>query len=238
MTSLQPLNDPDTVQMKSGAQAILARATEIRVLDAASCAVAGDIGVRATEILKAVEKRRKFFVDPLNKHVKEINALFKGISEPVQEAADGLRQKIAAYRVEEKRLADEALRAAQAEAAEKARAAAEAAQEHAAAVDAPPPVAVEAEIKAEVAHDEAAMASAKAAILAVSGQPAKTTETATGRTTASKVWTHEVVCKELVPMEYLVVDETAIRRAVAAGERSIPGVRIYETERISFGGRR
>ena len=103
---------------------------------------------------------------------------------------------------------------------------------------APLAVAVEAEIKAEVAHDESALATARAAVLAVSGQPAKTVETAAGRTTASKVWTHEVVCKELVPPEYLLVDEVAIRRAIAAGERSIPGVRIYETERISFGGRR
>lgn len=238
MTSLQPLQDPDTQEMRAGSAAIALRASEIQITDAVSCAAAGDIGVRSAEILKAVEKRRKFFVDPLNKHVKEINALFKGISEPVQAAADGLRQKIAVYRVEEKRRADEALAAARREAEEKAHAAAEAAAEHAAVVGVPPAVAVEAEIRAEVAHNESAMATARAAVLAVSGRPAKTVETAAGRTTASKVWAHEVLCKELIPMDYLSVDEAAIRRAIAAGERSIPGVRIYETERISFGGRR
>lgn len=49
-----------------------------------------------------------------------------------------------------------------------------------------------------------------------------------------KRWVFEVQDASLVPREFLVVNETAIRKAVADGARSIPGVRIYQDESISL----
>lgn len=49
----------------------------------------------------------------------------------------------------------------------------------------------------------------------------------------TKRWTFEVEKPYDVPRAYLVVDETAIRKAVADGARSIPGVRIFQTESIT-----
>lgn len=42
------------------------------------------------------------------------------------------------------------------------------------------------------------------------------------------VWTFEVVDINAVPREYLVLDETAVRRAIQAGIREIPGLKIYQ----------
>jgi len=44
---------------------------------------------------------------------------------------------------------------------------------------------------------------------------------------ATTKWTHEVLDPSLVPRNYLMVNEAAIKAAVAGGLRSIPGVRIF-----------
>jgi len=49
----------------------------------------------------------------------------------------------------------------------------------------------------------------------------------------SSVWTFEIVDPNLVPREYLMVDEAAIRRAVNSGVREIAGVRIFEQPRVA-----
>lgn len=61
-------------------------------------------------------------------------------------------------------------------------------------------------------------------------QPEKTLRNDEGKaqTTFSKIWKFEVVDETKVPREFLRVDESAIRRAVAGGAREIEGVRIYE----------
>ena len=45
---------------------------------------------------------------------------------------------------------------------------------------------------------------------------------------AVPVWKHEVTDAAAVPRQYLIVDELAIRAAMKAGIRDIPGVRIFE----------
>ena len=52
-----------------------------------------------------------------------------------------------------------------------------------------------------------------------------------------EVWKFEVVNSALVPREYLMVDETRIRKVVQAlkGDASIPGVRVYSDTQIAAG---
>lgn len=50
----------------------------------------------------------------------------------------------------------------------------------------------------------------------------------------TKRWTFEIISTHLLPREYLVPDEKAIRAAVIAGTRTIAGVRIYQDESISL----
>lgn len=49
-----------------------------------------------------------------------------------------------------------------------------------------------------------------------------------------QTWTFEITDAAAVPREYLVVNETAIRKAMNAGARDIPGVRIYQETKIAL----
>lgn len=55
-------------------------------------------------------------------------------------------------------------------------------------------------------------------------------ESKSGTMRFRKVWKFELVNGNEVPRQYLEVNETAIRKAITAGVREIPGVRIYEEE--------
>lgn len=48
-----------------------------------------------------------------------------------------------------------------------------------------------------------------------------------------KVWTHEVVDYSLIPQDYMVIDEKAIRAAIKAGVRDIPGLKIYQENKLA-----
>lgn len=49
----------------------------------------------------------------------------------------------------------------------------------------------------------------------------------------TKRWTFEITDASAVPREYLIVDEAKIRAAMNAGERSIAGIRFYQTESLT-----
>ncbi len=51
---------------------------------------------------------------------------------------------------------------------------------------------------------------------------------------ASVKWVHEVTDAAQVPREYLMVNEAAIKAAIAGGKREIPGVRIFEQVRTAI----
>lgn len=48
----------------------------------------------------------------------------------------------------------------------------------------------------------------------------------------TKTWAFEIENDKLVPRDYLMVDEKAIRQAIRDGVRTIPGVRIYQEESL------
>lgn len=50
-------------------------------------------------------------------------------------------------------------------------------------------------------------------------------------------WDFEITDESQVPREYLMVDESKIRRVVRAGIRNIPGVRVYERQTLAVRGR-
>lgn len=54
------------------------------------------------------------------------------------------------------------------------------------------------------------------------------------KASASVKWTHQVVDPEKVPRQYLMVNEAAIKAAVAGGTRSIPGVEIFEAAKTAI----
>lgn len=56
----------------------------------------------------------------------------------------------------------------------------------------------------------------------------------TDNATVSMVWDFEVTDKSQLPLEFLKVDETAIRNAIRNGERTISGVNIFQKPQISL----
>ena len=68
----------------------------------------------------------------------------------------------------------------------------------------------------------------------VAREAARVVSTGGALASASTKWTHEVVDPSLVPRNYCMVNEAAIKAAVAGGLRAIPGVRIFETVRTAI----
>lgn len=56
----------------------------------------------------------------------------------------------------------------------------------------------------------------------------------TNSASVSMVWDFEVTDKSQLPLEYLKVDEVAIRNAIRNGERDIAGVKIFQKPQLSL----
>lgn len=150
------------------------------------------------EVAGKVEKARKTEKDQILKDGRTIDDFFKSMVLPVTQAADAI---VAAINAQQRKMLEERRRADEA-----ARKAAEAA---ATPFDDPEPVVQMMPVKAAEA----------ARVVSSSGRVAAT---------ASTVWRHEVTDPTAVPRHYLMINEAAIKAAIAGGLREIPGVRIFE----------
>ena len=245
------MTKPQLDDLAGEATALERRAAAIVVADVGSLSAATALLGDVAQASKTVEARRVSFVKPLNEHVKWINSLFKRITEPLDRVDLALREKILAYRKRVTAEAEAERRKAEAERvkAEAIKKAAEVAQRKAdaqakiAALDAElggdagvaERSAVVAAVATQTAQDAAwAVTKADHAILAA--VPPPRIVTAGGhQAMARKRWVFEVKDARAVPREFLVVDEKAIRKAVAAGVREIPGVVVFEQEELAVG---
>lgn len=150
------------------------------------------------------EDLRKEEVGPLNETVKAINAKYKLVTSKIGalllKLNGGMGEYTRRVREEEEARRREAEKA-QRKAEEAARKAIEQGKPVPAAPAPPPPI-VE--------------------------QPRKT-ETAFGTVAMTSVWKWDLIDLDKVPRKYLALNEALVTKLVKAGERNIPGVRIYET---------
>ncbi len=100
--------DKDTSTLAEQAVDIGNRAAALIVKDEATLAEAGDIRLEGQRILKQLETRRKFFVDPHNAFVKAINAFYKLPGDTITNAVAMLGSRMVAYSNEVDRKAREA----------------------------------------------------------------------------------------------------------------------------------
>ncbi len=173
--------------------------------------------------LAGLEDTRTKAVKPLNDQVREINAMFAEVRVPGEEAVATVKRQKGAWDEQERareRREREELERRQREAAEAERKALEKAE------------AAKTERARQKALADAATASAAQAAAAAEAPKlaATTLKGDSGGMSTRKVWAFEVVKPELVPRQYLVVDEAKIRAAVRSGVREIPGVHIFEDE--------
>ncbi len=159
-------------------------------------------------LMDAIEQRRDEYVRPLNGHVKKINASFKVLVAPMEEANRTLRGKVVAYQREQERI-----RLAKEEINRKR---IEAAQEE---------MALKGELTEPVAMVEV-------------HEPVKTYRSGFTTMSTRANWKWELEDLKKVPLEYLMIDSSKVGRVVKAGTRNIPGVRIYSDQGISVSPKR
>jgi hypothetical protein len=173
-----------------------------------------------------LERLRKSIVDPINAHVREVNAIFRPYSDAFARFEEAAKRRLLAFKqAERERIAreDEERRRRQEEAAR---------QE------------AEARAKAEAARTakqrEKALADAARAAETITELRAAPPEhevrgfkTDTGTTSTRMKTCFRVVDESKVPDRFWVVDQMALRRAVAEGAQNIPGVEIWEEETLA-----
>ncbi len=193
----------------------LAEMAETLVVTEATMGDASDLLGWIAQNKKRLTEQRVSLVKPLNDHVKFINEQFKEWMDPLESADKAVRGKVLDYQREQNRIAAEAREAEEKRIrAEQARLAKEAEAANEPLAPAPPPMPV-----------------------TLPAAPPKTTRSALGTTTTRKVWQHEITDADAIPREYLAVDEKKIAAVVRAGIRSIPGVRIFETDTLAVRSR-
>lgn len=192
-------------------------------------------GKEVKHFAKLIEDKRKELVKPLNDQVDEINAYAKSLKEMPLQAEIHLKYQLASWEnkkraereAEQKRLDEEAkkrqqeLEAKQKEDRERMALAAEFGYDDEADLKRQEIIAKadqereQAQLDKDIKSESKAIESNK-----VSG--------------ARTVWKFEVTDANLVPREFLIVDETKIRKAMNAGLRELPGVRFYEDTQIAL----
>jgi len=222
-----PTNDPKVLAVRERIATLVAQINALAVDSEEGKAAAVNLLSAIARVKVEAEQARLGFVEPLKKYTQGVDRLFRETLAPVVAADQSLRGKVVAFdRAERQRIAD-----AQAE-EERERLAATALLNSATKAEAAGQTVVAEQLldKAAVA-ESAAIAAAPAA---ATPPPAKTFSTPFGaRATTRTVWDYEVTEAGEIPREYLVVDAAAVRKAIASGVRTIPGLRIFERESLS-----
>jgi hypothetical protein len=216
-------------------QALIVRATEglaelkqkvaqfFRITGDDSLAVAAESISIAHKLQRELEIARKAEVEPFNSQVSAINAKYKAVMVPLGNIESDLKTKVDIYKAEllkaaelANRKAEEEKRKAEQEGRERERKRAKAEAKRKEDLEALP------ELPADMF---------KAPVVDIPKEAPKSIQTNFGGITSVEQWDFRVVDKSIVPLEFLVVDESAIRRKIKDGVRSIPGVEIFSEMR-------
>lgn len=169
--------------------------------------------VRDTE--KAIEAKRLEFTAPLNQSLKALNDTFKKLKEPLDDAKRLVTNKILVWRkveAERVRIEEEARRKAEEEKVRKIQEALKAE--------------VDAKKKQEIIKEIIKTEEPKPVI----EQP----KNKIGNVQTRKVWTYKVIDDSKVPDEYRAVVPQLVNQAIRDGVRDIPGLKIYQEEKLSI----
>ncbi len=160
------------------------------------------------KVFKKIEARRVEIVKPHNEFVRDVNKFAKLFTEPLKKLEKDLKKKQEQYFYQQ----EMARRKREAEMRRR--------QE---------------EIQQKM-QQEAEKVGVDAPVIPPPAMPTKRgpVRTATGTQSVSMEWTFEIEDFGEIPRQYLMVDEKAIRAAINAGIRTIPGVKIFEKPKISI----
>ena len=97
--------NPQVVQLQESGSQLVESAKSIVIDSKETFDNASTVLASLASQRKQGDGLRKLIVQPLNDHVKNINAFFANLIAPVEEAENSLRQKVSAYVTEQDRLA-------------------------------------------------------------------------------------------------------------------------------------
>jgi len=191
--------------IQNNGMALIEMANAHMVLNQSQADEANEILTKINHGLKQIETKRTSFTAPLNQSLKEINATFKKMVEPIKYAKDELTSRLMTWRRQEQARID----------AEREKAA------------------KEEERRRKIQESHAAKGhNVKEEITPVAKPvPFSINDTTKTRLT----WTYDIEDETKVPREYLEVNRPSITAAVRSGIRQIEGVRIYQKETPIFG---
>lgn len=98
-----PVSKPNEQQLNAEASRFLEKANQIVVLDQAGLGVAAQYLRENKAEQKRLDDQRRNMVDPLNGVVKQINALFKPVTETLAEAERIVKGAVSTYQIAEQR---------------------------------------------------------------------------------------------------------------------------------------
>ena len=195
---------------KAEAEGLLAQAEKAEITTMELCGTGGDLAAHLRTKRTDLDNSRKELVQPLNNHVKMINAKYNGVIAIYKDAEKVIKDKMGAFMAEEERRQEAEAAAARKKAEDEALARAAELQE-----------AGETDTAEAVLDTVAEMADkAPARVQASGGYGAKAS--------TRKTWTFDVVDLHAIPKEWLLVDEKKVKAAISAGTRDIPGLKIYQ----------
>lgn len=196
------------------------------IKDEATAASVAQVATRVSKAIKFADKKRLEATEPYRNSTAVINNEFNEMLNKLKAVDEWAREELKKYNARKRKEAEDAQRKHEEEvcAAEKAQREAEeaarrAAEEAAKKNEPPPP------------PPEPAPAPSPPPPPVV--EPGKRV-TADGAISPRIEWKFEVFDPALVPAQFKVIDESAIRKAVKEGTREIPGVRIYPDENIQI----
>lgn len=178
-----------------------------------SLGYAKDLVKKSSTIEKTIEKQRKDLTAPILQEKRQIDEYAKKLTEDLTAAIKGLRSQILRFEVELEKARQEELRKIEEAKREELRIADEArktAEESGEAPDIP----VESTINSMVLDNR------------------KQELEADKSKAIRKVWKYEITNENEIPREYLEINHSYIKNAIAGGTREIPGVRIYQADQL------
>lgn len=176
--------------------------------DSESYNQAADLAKFLSEATKNIESERKRITGPINDSLKATNNFFKKASEPLDRALLLIKSKILEYQRKERERAEEIAR--------------KLAEEQAA------------KLAAEMTPLEAneVLESCDDQIKAVASIAPQVARGDYGKTVTQKRWAFTVKDISQVHISLLQVNELAVKRLIAEGERDIPGIEVYQVESL------
>jgi len=205
---LNPTDDPGFIAMGEQATNLVNYAQARTIAGADDVKLATDDLVIIGKLKKSLEEKRREWLAPFKERVEAIIVAFKLVSDPLDVADRTNRDKVKAFDMEQKRRAAEA--------------------------------AVINRQKEELAKREAALTGTASTVdLTPVVAPAlvRKVQSNIGSFGMSDNWTWEVEDINLVPREFMILDRASVTRRVKAGERRIPGIRIFNEPAVRINQR-